>query len=129
MIIMTPENKTVDDVLSDGHLHPIMSDLRIKFRESTSFWISETSDKSVFQPEDHSESQCYLIPDFVPEKWARDGSDLSAIGRAAINNGRLIGLITIGEIGYVYDHEAYNEKLDASSRALSATTDDDDIPF
>jgi hypothetical protein len=129
MDIMISENRTINDVLSDGQLHPIMSRLKIKSGESTSFWISDKPE-SILQPEDQSEAQCYFVSDFVSEKWSREGQDVSAIGRAAINNDKLLGLITVGNFGYICDIDANNKRRDIENCVnKDVMQEKDGLPF
>lgn len=111
---------SLEKVLSDGELHPVMSRLSIRGIEPTTFWISELSEHPFKERVDHSDAVCYRV-DLQPERNACDGIDHSLIGRVAILGADvLVQVTTVGDEAYVINRtvsdQRYHDQEESKAR-------------
>jgi hypothetical protein len=125
--------KTLEEVLRDGLFHPILNGFVMKKNgESVDFWIGENPENPVFPKDQYQSGDCYLVPEFTPEKekWTRGGcNSLITMGRIAIEGFiGTIGYLDLGDSGfaYVYDIEAMDNKQAVASGTGAS---EDDLEF
>lgn len=74
------EQRSLEEVLSDGKFHPIMSGIKVEGYTPSTFYVSELTEMPM-EEVDHSDAFCYRV-EFTPERFS-PGS-FGAMGRIAM---------------------------------------------
>lgn len=112
--------KSLEDVMSDGEFHPIMSGVSINGKNPTTFWVSELPEHPFKDEVDHSNADCFRV-DLQPEAMAREGYDASVIGHVALIGADIqLQLLTVDDRAYLINKtlsdQRYKEREEAKRR-------------